>query len=66
MTQKIRMNTELRNKLFNKIKHTFENEDTQEREAYLQSREYVDEQYDLSTTSFASLCAVILLINILS
>ena len=24
------MNTELRNKLFNKIKHTFENEDTQE------------------------------------
>jgi len=42
---KIRMNTELRNKLFNKIKHTFENEDTQERELYLQSREYVDEQY---------------------
>jgi len=42
---KIRMNTELRNKLFNKIKHTFENEATQEREAYLQSREYVDEQY---------------------
>ena len=35
------MNTELRNKLFNKIKHTFENEDTQEREElYLQSREY--------------------------
>ena len=43
--QKIRMNTELRNKLFNKIKHTFENEDTQERELYLQAREYVDEQY---------------------
>ena len=42
---KIRMNTELRNKLFNKMKHTFENEATQEREAYLQSREYVDEQY---------------------
>ena len=42
---KIRMNTELRNKLFNKIKHTFEIEDTQEREAYLQSREDVDEQY---------------------
>jgi len=39
------MNTELRNKLFNKIKDVFENEDTQEREAYLQSREYVDEQY---------------------
>ena len=44
MTQKIRMNTELRNKLFNKIKDVFENEDTQEREAYLQAREYVDEQ----------------------
>jgi len=43
--QKVRMNTELRNKLFNKIKNVFENEDTQEREAYLQSREYVDEQY---------------------
>jgi hypothetical protein len=42
---KIRMNTELRNKLFNKIKDVFENEDTQEREAYLQAREYVDEQY---------------------
>ena len=42
---KIRMNTELRNKLFNKIKDVFENEDTQERETYLQSREYVDEQY---------------------
>jgi hypothetical protein len=42
---KIRMNTELRNKLFNKIKHTFENEDTQEREAYLQARESVDHHY---------------------
>ena len=42
---KVRMNTELRNKLFNKIKNVFENEDTQEREGYLQSREYVDEQY---------------------
>ena len=31
---KIRMNTELRNKLFNKIKHVFENESTQEREDY--------------------------------
>jgi len=42
------MNTELRNKLFNKIKHTFENEDTQEREAYLQSREDVDNKYALA------------------
>ena len=39
------MNTELRNKLFNKIKHTFENEDTQEREAFLQARETVNQQY---------------------
>ena len=39
---KIRMNTELRNKLFNKIKHVFENESTQEREDYLQARENVD------------------------
>ena len=46
MTQKIRMNTELRNKLFNKIKDVFENEDTQEREAYLQAREEVDRQYE--------------------
>ena len=43
------MNTELRNKLFNKIKHTFENEDTQEREAYLQSREWVNEKYVMAS-----------------
>ena len=46
---KIRMNTELRNKLFNKIKHTFENEDTQEREAFLQSREWVNEKYVMAS-----------------
>ena len=40
------MNTELRNKLFNKMKNVFENEDTQEREAYLQAREDVDRQYE--------------------
>jgi len=45
---KIRMNTELRNKLFNKIKNVFENEDTQEREAFLQAREEVDEQYAIA------------------
>ena len=42
---KIRMNTELRNKLFNKIKHVFENENTQEREDYLQAREDVNKHY---------------------
>ena len=41
----IRMNTELRNKLFNKIKDVFENESTQEKEAYLQARESVDHHY---------------------
>jgi len=46
---KIRMNTELRNKLFNKIKHTFESEDTQEREAYLQARENVDQHYGFAS-----------------
>jgi hypothetical protein len=46
---KIRMNTELRNKLFNKIKNVFENEDTQEREAYLQARENVDQQYTMAS-----------------
>jgi hypothetical protein len=42
---KIRMNTELRNKLFNKMKHTFENEDTQEREGFLKARETVNDEY---------------------
>jgi hypothetical protein len=42
---RVRMNTELRNKLFNKIKNVFENEDTQEREAFLQAREDVDKHY---------------------
>jgi len=45
---KIRMNTELRNKLFNKIKNVFENEDTQEREAFLQAREDVDYNYNIA------------------
>ena len=41
--QKIRMNTEYRNKLFNRIKDVFEKEDTQERQAFLQAREDFDE-----------------------
>jgi len=48
MAQKIRMNTELRNKLFNKIKNVFENEDTQERENFLSARESVDYHYDIA------------------
>ena len=47
---KIRMNTELRNKLFNKIKNVFESEDTQEREAFLLAREEVDSQYGIAST----------------
>ena len=42
---KIRMNTELRNKLFNKIKNVFENEDTQEKEGFLRSREIFNIHY---------------------
>ena len=50
MTQKIRMNTELRNKLFNKIKDVFENEDTQEREGYLRSREIFNTEQSYAST----------------
>ncbi len=46
---KIRMNTELRNKLFNKIKDVFEKEETFEREAFLQSREEVDKHYKIAS-----------------
>ena len=45
---RIRMNTELRNKLFGKIKNVFENEDTQEREAFLQAREDVVYKYEVA------------------
>jgi len=44
------MNTELRNKLYNKIKNVFENEDTQEREAFLQARENVDQHYGFASS----------------
>jgi len=36
---KIRMNTEYRNKLFNRIKDVFEKEETQEQQSFLQARE---------------------------
>ncbi len=41
--QKIRMNTEYRNKLFNRIKDVFEKEETQEQQAFLQARENFNE-----------------------
>ncbi len=47
---KIRMNTELRNKLFNKIKNVFENEDTQEKEAFLRSREIFNTEQSYAST----------------
>jgi len=47
---KIRMNTELRNKLFNKIKDVFENEDTQEREDFLRSREIFNTEQSYAST----------------
>ena len=50
MTQKIGMNTELRNNLFNKIKDVFENEDTQEREGYLRSREIFNTEQSYAST----------------
>ena len=36
---RIRMNTEYRNKLFNRIKDVFEKEETQEQQSFLQARE---------------------------
>ena len=42
---KIRMNTEFRNKILNRYVNNAETENTQEREAYLQAREKVDELY---------------------
>ena len=41
--QKIRMNTEYRNKLFNRIKDVFEKEETQERQGFLEARENFNE-----------------------
>ena len=41
--QKVRMNTEYRNKLYNRIKDVFEKEDTQERQAFMEARESFNE-----------------------
>jgi hypothetical protein len=41
--QKIRMNTEYRNKLFNRIKDVFEKEETQERQSFMEARENFNE-----------------------
>ena len=46
---KIRMNTEYRNKLYNRIKDVFEKEETQERQSFLEARENFE---DKQTTTF--------------
>jgi hypothetical protein len=46
---KIRMNTEYRNKLYNRIKDVFEKEDTQERQGFLEARENFENK---QTTAF--------------
>jgi len=46
---KIRMNTEYRNKLYNRIKDVFEKEDTQERQGFLEARENFENK---QTTTF--------------
>jgi len=46
---KIRMNTEYRNKLYNRIKDVFEKEDTQERQSFLEAREDFENK---QTTTF--------------
>ena len=43
------MNTEYRNKLYNRIKDVFEKEDTQERQAFLEARENFE---NAKTTAF--------------
>ena len=43
------MNTEYRNKLYNRIKDVFEKEDTQERQGFLEARENFENQ---QTTAF--------------
>ena len=45
---KIRMNTEFRNKILNRYVENAENENTQEREGYLQAREDVDKAYNIA------------------
>ena len=42
MSAKIRMNTEYRNKFYNRIKDVFEKEETQEQQAFMQAREDFD------------------------
>ena len=47
MSAKIRMNTEYRNKFYNRIKDVFEKENTQEQQAFMQAREDFNDQQKL-------------------
>ncbi len=47
MSAKIRMNTEYRNKFYNRIKDVFEKEETQEQQAFMQAREDFNDQQKL-------------------
>jgi len=49
MSAKIRMNTEYRNKFYNRIKDVFEKEETQEQQAFLQARENFNDQQKLGS-----------------
>ena len=48
MSAKIRMNTEYRNKFYNRIKDVFEKEETQEQQAFLQARENFNTSQNLT------------------
>ena len=47
---RIRLNQEYRNKIANRMRVHLEQEDTQEREAYLMAREEADSQYGIAST----------------
>jgi len=49
MSAKIRMNTEYRNKFYNRIKDVFEKEETQEQQAFMQARE---DFYNIQKSTF--------------
>ena len=53
MSAKIRMNTEYRNKFYNRIKDVFEKEETQEQQAFMQAREDFNDATKIATFELA-------------
>ena len=53
MSAKIRMNTEYRNKFYNRIKDVFEKEETQEQQAFLCKQEKISTSCTKSTFDLA-------------